>query len=302
MATELHRLSVWKTNMAYINKHNSDSDKHGFTLAMNRFGDLTDEEFNAIYNGYRPPPTKNPVASSPSATRLFVPTPGFVPSNASMAVNWTEKGVVTPVKNQGDCGSCWAISAVGALEAQHRLSGGDLVSLSEQNLMDCSQGDPYDNMACLGGTMDKAFQYIIDNKGVDTLASYPYLAQTEKQCRFDPAHIGATMTHYMDVPDDELALAEACKEKGPISVAIDGAWISLRFYKSGVYYEPQCFTTKLNHGVLVVGYGTEADTGKEFYLVKNSWGTAWGMDGYFKMARNRNNNCGIASVASYPVV
>ena len=91
------------------------------------------------------------------------------------------------------------------------------------------------------------------------------------------------------MPDNELALAEACKEKGPISVAIDGAWISLRFYKSGVYYEPQCFTTKLNHGVLLVGYGTEADTeadaGKEFYLVKNSWGTGWGMDGYFKMAR-----------------
>lgn len=294
-ATELHRLAVWKSNIAAIEEHNLRAEEHGFTLGMNQFGDLTDAEFNAMYNGYRM--TQSPTTSTGS---VFVPTPGFAPTNES--VDWREKGVVTPVKNQGDCGSCWAFSAVGALEAQHCLSGKTLVSLSEQNLMDCTQGKMYGNMACLGGTMDAAFRYIINNKGVDTEASYPYLAQTEKQCRFNPSNVGATMSSFVDVPDNELALTEACKEKGPISVAIDGAWISLRFYKSGVYYEPQCYTTKLNHGVLVVGYGTEEDTGKEFYWVKNSWGALWGIKGYVKMSRNRNNNCGIASVASYPVV
>lgn len=260
---------------------------------MNQFGDLTDAEFNSVYKVVKGLPRKG--------ASLFVPSPGFTPSNDSTAVDWRERGVVTPVKNQGDCGSCWAFSAVGSLEAQHCLSGKTLVALSEQNLMDCTEEKPYGNMACLGGTMDAAFQYIIDNKGIDTEASYPYLAQTETKCRFNPSNVGATMTSFVDVPDNELALTEACKEKGPISVAIDAGWISFRFYKCGVYYEPQCYTTKLNHGVLVVGYGMEP-TGEEFYLVKNSWGTSWGIEGYVKMARNRNNNCGIASVASYPVV
>lgn len=285
--------------MFFIENHNLDADKHGYTLAMNQFGDLTDEEFNSLYNGYQ---TKKPPRKGMAS---FTPTPGFMPSGNATGVDWREQGVVTPIKNQGDCGSCWAFSAVGALEAQHRLSGaggGQLVSLSEQNLMDCSQGKPYGNMACLGGTMDAAFQYIIDNKGVDTETSYPYLAQTETTCRFSASTVGATMTGYVDVPDDEYALAEACEKKGPISVAIDAGWISFRFYKSGVYYEPQCFTTKLDHGVLVVGYGTNDTSKEEFYWVKNSWGTSWGIQGYVKMSRNRNNNCGIASVASYPVV
>ena len=289
-ATERHRFTVWQSNMAHIAAHNKGS--HGFTLAMNQFGDLTDAEFNSVYNGYR-------MEQRRKSSTLFVPSPGFVASNAT--VNWTKKGVVTPVLNQGDCGSCWAFSATGSLEAQHRLSGGELVPLSQQNLMDCTEGSHYGNMGCLGGTMDAAFRYIIDNKGVDTEASYPYKAQTTTQCRFNVSSIGATMTSYVDLPIDEFALAEACEKVGPISAAIDGGWISFRFYKSGVYYEPQCYTEKLDHGVLVVGYGTE-ETGEEYFLVKNSWGTQWGLEGYVKMSRNRNNNCGIASVASYPVV
>lgn len=264
---------------------------------MNQFGDLTDEEFNSKYNGFQ----MDQEQLLKESRTMFVPNPKFVPSNATMAVDWKAQGVVTSVKNQGDCGSCWAFSATGSLEAQHNMSGKPLISLSEQNLMDCTEGKPYLNMACLGGTMDKAFQYIIDNKGVDTEASYPYLAQTEKTCRFNAMNVGATMTGFVDVPISELALTEACSKVGPISVAIDAGWITFRFYKSGVYYEPRCFTTKLNHGVLVVGYGTE-DTEEPFYLVKNSWGTKWGLEGYVKMARNRDNNCGIASVASYPVV
>lgn len=286
---------MWQTNLATIQAHNQEADRHGYTLAMNQFGDLTDEEFNQRYNTYR-------MDQREPSDVLFAPSPGFVPSNATMAVDWKEQGVVTAVKNQGDCGSCWAFSATGSLEAQHNLTGKPLVSLSEQNLMDCTLKKPYGNQACLGGTMDKAFQYIIDNKGVDTELSYPYMAQTEKTCRFKPASVGATMTSFVDVPISELALTEACAKVGPISVAIDAGWVTFRFYKSGVYYDPRCFKTKLNHGVLVVGYGTEEGSGEEFYLVKNSWGTKWGLEGYVKMARNRDNSCGIASVASYPVV
>lgn len=290
-ASERHRFTVWQSNMARIAAHNKGS--HDFTLRMNQYGDLTDAEFSSVYNGYKMEQHQKKKSS------LFVPSPGFVASNVT--VDWRKEGVVTPVLNQGDCGSCWAFSATGSLEAQHRLHGGTLVPLSQQNLMDCTQTKQYGNMACLGGTMDAAFSYIINNKGVDTGASYPYLAQSDSQCRFNVSSIGATMTSYVDLPIDELALTEACERVGPISVAIDAGWISFRFYKSGVYYEPQCYTDKLDHGVLVVGYGREA-AGQEYYLVKNSWGTAWGMEGYVKMSRNRNNNCGIASVASYPVV
>lgn len=282
-----------------IEEHNKKADEHGFTLGMNQFGDLTNAEFNRIYNGYK----MDLKRLSKSNSTLFIADPNFVPSNDSAAVDWRRQGAVTKVKNQGDCGSCWSFSATGSLEGQHHLSGKPLVSLSEQNLMDCTEENTkYKNSACLGGTMDKAFQYIIDNKGVDTEASYPYLAQTEKRCRFNPANVGATMSSFVDIPINEAALTEASSKVGPISVAIDAGLESFRFYKSGVYYEPQCFTIKLNHGVLVVGYGTEEGTGKEYYLVKNSWGVSWGIDGYIKMSRNRDNNCGIASVASYPVV
>ena len=261
---------------------------------MNQFGDLTDSEFNDIYNGYQMDQRKIKAKAS------FVSDSNFVPANET--VDWREQGVVTAVMNQGDCGSCWAFSATGSLEAQHRLNGNPLVSLSEQNLMDCTNGDKYGNMACLGGKMDEAFQYIIDNKGIDTEKSYPYLAQTESTCRYNASNVGATMSSFVDIPINEFALTEACLKVGPISVAIDAGLASFRFYKSGVYYEPQCYTVKLNHGVLLVGYGTDKVTGKDYYLVKNSWGTAWGMDGYIMMSRNRNNNCGIATVASYPVV
>ena len=263
---------------------------------MNPYGDLTEDEFNALYNGYRMEEKKSIM---PKSEGVFVASPGFVPSNVS--IDWRKEGAVTPVMNQGDCGSCWAFSATGSLEGQHKLSGKMLVPLSQQNLMDCTLNSKYNNMACLGGIMDKAFQYIIDNHGIDTEQSYPYLAQTETKCRFTPANVGATMSNFFDISQDELALTEASEKIGPISVAMDAGYSSFRFYKSGVYYEPQCSTTRLNHGVLVIGYGTLED-GKEYYLVKNSWGTSWGMEGYFMIARNRNNNCGLATVASYPVV
>lgn len=288
---------MWTANLASIQEHNKKAEEHGFTLEMNRFGDLTDEEFNHIYNGYRMTPR--------GSNRVFEADPGFFPSN-STAIDWRKEGVVTPVKNQGDCGSCWAFSATGSLEAQHHMKGNPLVALSEQNLMDCST--KYGNLACLGGTMDKAFEYIIDNHGIDTEQSYPYLAQTEKQCRFKPGSVGATMTSFVDVPVNEFALVEACQKVGPISIAMDAGLMTFRFYKSGIYYEPQCSTTRLNHGVLLVGFGVDPNPidaslpGKDYYLIKNSWGVKWGMEGYFKMARNRDNNCGIATNASYPVV
>jgi len=184
------------------------------------------------------------------------------------------------------------------MEGAHFKATGTLVSLSESNLVDCNQ----DNMDCkYGGWVDKAFEYVITNGGIDTEASYPYVARNGT-CKFNPANVGATINSYTNVhcPNgSELHLQQAVATVGPVSVAIDARYF--QHYHSGIYHNDMCSSQSLNHAVLAVGYGSD-QTGaiKDYWLVKNSWGTGWGMNGYIKMSRNNNNNCGIATDASYP--
>merc|ERR1719206_1002878 len=179
------------------------------------------------------------------------------------------------------------------------MATGKLVSLSEQNLVDCS--DAEGNMGCDGGLMDQAFNYTVINKGIDTEASYPYKA-VDQQCMFNASNVGATISKWTDIPSgSEPDLMKAIATVGPISVAIDASEYTFQLYSSGIYYDPNCSSQFLDHGVLAVGYGSKkTGTNKDYYLVKNSWGTDWGMKGYIEMSRNRNNNCGIATQSSSP--
>jgi len=289
-----YRYQVFKQNMDFIAAHNDK--KLSYSLAMNHFGDYTHEEFQTFILGTKPSIQANLLGNSGTLKATGN-------SNVPDAFDWREKGAVTPVKNQGHCGSCWSFSSSGAVEGCHFLAKQKLVSLSEQNLIDCSWDSG--NQGCHGGLMTAAFDYIISNKGIVTEESYPYTAQASHTCKFNSTNVGATLSSYQTVEaGNEPALLEAVA-KGPVSVAIDASQKSFQFYSSGIYYDSGCSATNLDHGVLVVGWGKDADSkteaGTDFWLVKNSWSSTWGLEGYIKMARNKDNHCGIASMATLPI-
>ncbi|KAJ8335257.1 hypothetical protein SKAU_G00408960 [Synaphobranchus kaupii] len=287
---EYGRRRIWEKNFRMIALHNLEVSLglHTYDLAMNHLGDLTTEEIMQSLTGVHVP---SDLERGPTA---FV---GAAGASVPDSVDWRDKGYVTNVKMQGGCGSCWAFSAAGALEGQLMKTRGRLVSLSPQNLVDCSS--KYGNKGCNGGLMHHAFKYVIDNHGIDSDSSYPYHA-VQEQCKYDPANRAANCSSYSFVKEaDEGALKSAVASVGPISVAIDATRPKFPYYRSGVYDDPSCSHT-MNHGVLVVGYGSLG--GQDFWLVKNSWGTTFGDHGYIRMARNKGNQCGISSYGCYPIM
>ncbi|XP_063362564.1 cathepsin L [Cydia amplana] len=294
------RMKIYAENKHKIAKHNQrfEQGQVSFRLKQNKYGDLLHHEFVHNMNGFNRTNKHKGLLSKAAGVRgatFISPAHVTLPDQ----VDWRKKGAVTEIKDQGKCGSCWSFSTTGALEGQHFRKSGYLVSLSEQNLIDCSAA--YGNNGCNGGLMDNAFKYIKDNGGIDTEKTYPYEAVDDK-CRYNPKNTGADDVGFTDIPQgDEQKLLEAVATVGPVSVAIDASQESFQFYSDGVYYDENCSSENLDHGVLVVGYGSD-ESGGDYWLVKNSWGRTWGDLGYIKMARNRNNHCGIASAASYPLV
>ncbi|XP_071040058.1 procathepsin L [Parasteatoda tepidariorum] len=255
------RRSIWEDNAKMIALHNLEADQglQHFRMELNKFSDKTNDELRAsrecvkVRNGLKQ--TKEDELYEPKCGKSCI-------SQLPKFVDWRKKGYVTEVKDQKDCGSCWAFSSTGSLEGQVKAKTGKLVSLSEQNLIDCSSKEG--NEGCDGGWMEYAFQYVIDNEGIDTERAYPYEA------------IVSINTYLLRTS------------------------FSFLFFRSGVFHDRTCSKDDLDHAVLVVGYGSKNKS--DYWIVKNSWGSDWGMDGYILMARNQHNQCGIATDAVYPIV
>lgn len=282
-----YRFKIWSEADAFIKKHKSE--KHSYEIGHNKFSDLTTEEFSKNFKGF-----------DAQQHALKQDSSNFKLSAVELpeSVDWRTQGYVNPIQDQGQCGSCYTFSACASIEGQYFKANGTLVKLSEQNLVDCSS--KFGNNGGDGGTMDNCFTYVKENGGIDSEESYPYQAEA-LQCKYNPTDSAAKVSGFVDVPQgDENALATAIATIGPISVGIDASQRSFQLYKSGIYDDPACTQTP-DHAVVCVGYGTEGPD-KDFYIVRNSWGTVWGDMGYIKMARNKDNLAGIANMASYPLV
>jgi len=288
-----NREAIYNTNVAVYEAHNADTTQT-FTMGVNQFSDLSNDEFRALYaSGLK--------GISARPRTAYLGEHKYEGEALADSLDWSTKGAVTPVKDQGQCGSCWAFSTTGSLEGASQISSGQLKSMSEQQLVDCSGS--YGNQGCNGGLMDDGFDYAEANP-IATEASYPYTAK-DGSCHssFTTALPKGAVTGYKDVTANSVDAMMSALQLGPVSIALDGGGSSFQGYKSGVL-TGNC-GSQLDHGVLAVGYGTL--DGTDYWKVKNSWGTSWGMQGYILLTRDtgtfkKSGECGMLSEPSYPIV
>eukprot|EP00123_Amoebidium_parasiticum_P015166 comp22820_c0_seq1/m.35838 comp22820_c0_seq1/g.35838 ORF comp22820_c0_seq1/g.35838 comp22820_c0_seq1/m.35838 type:complete len:568 (-) comp22820_c0_seq1:537-2240(-) len=282
----------FRTNLRKINNMNRQAT--GVTYGFNHLADMSLEERRRL-NGYRPKK-----ANSQDAGANDMPESVHVISGKKLPeqVDWRHSGAVSPVKDQGKCGSCWTFSATQAIESAWYLATGDLFVLSPQQLVDCAWSEG--NSGCDGGDEVDAMKYVHKVGGLMRERDYRYTGE-DGYCVFNSSMAAARVHKVVRIPKgDEHAMRDALATAGPVSIAFDASRDTLSFYSSGVYYDKECSSEDLDHAVVVVGYGTE--NGKDYWLVKNSWSTYWGDMGYVKIARNRHNHCGVATSAAYAVV
>ncbi|XP_030527100.1 cysteine proteinase 15A-like [Rhodamnia argentea] len=287
-----YRLGVFKENLlrAKLHQQLDPSAVHGVT----KFSDLSPEEFRRKFLGLKRLRLPADANKAPVLPTEDLPTD----------FDWRDRGAVTGVKDQGACGSCWSFSAAGALEGAHFLSTGELVSLSEQQLVDCDhECDPEERGACdsgcSGGLMTTAFEYTLKAGGLEREEDYPYTATDRGSCKFDKSKIAASVSNFSVVSLDEEQIAANLVKNGPLAVGINAVY--MQTYIGGVSC-PYICSKNLDHGVLLVGYGSAGYAPirfkeKPFWIIKNSWGQNWGENGYYKICRGRNI-CGVDSMVS----
>jgi cathepsin L len=294
---------AFKAAALAVMQHNAEykAGLHSFAEGLNQYSDLSFDEFSKIMLTLTPPLESDP-NSSPSSETLSLSSMEDLASNEDLgSLNYAEGHCVTPVKSQGGCGSCWAFTATGAMESAYCKRTGVLVSLSEEQLVNCVK----ESAGCDGGWMHYAYNYVKAEGGISTDDSYPYRAGTlltESECEADPARfINMTLTYMHLRFGDDANLLKALKTIGPISVAVSVANGFYR-YSSGVMDPREACGPRMNHAVLLVGYGVDEQTKLPYWLLKNSWGTSWGEDGYFRLNRKVNNSCFVSERASAVVI
>jgi len=295
LAEEAKRFTVWSANKVRVDAHNeaADNGEHTFRLGMNHLGHYTNKEYQQMFLG------RKPTERNSNAQWTFDTTEGSLGDPTDY--NWVDHGVVNAVKDQASCGSCWSFSANAAMEGRYALDSGKLESFSEQELVDCTNDGA---QTCdMGGEMHDGMTEIAFNHGgkINTESQYPYTAQSYGKCKANDAiAINAQITGYANVTaGDEDAMKQAVLQYPVLSIAIDASKFSFQMYSSGVYDESRCKNKnwQLDHGVAATGYGVE--NGNEYWWVRNSWSEGWGMNGYIKMSRNKNNQCGVATDTTF---
>jgi cathepsin L len=294
----LSRYAIWQDNYAFVAKHNTEADagQHSFRVGMNTFAAMTNEEYRNTMLKYQRPERNYAIGTFDASSVSAIPD----------SVDWRDHtpAVVSPIKDQGQCGSCWAFSAVEAMEAAAAIKTGTKVKKgSPQQLVDCvdNGADNCDR----GGEMHDGYLEVIKQGGLDTEASYPYEGQSGGGCRFKKLNVINGTTNFKGYKQikvgNETDLMAATAVIPTVSIAIDASSMSFQLYTGGVYNNFLCHNKAagLDHGVAIVGYGKQVN--KDYWLVRNSWGTIWGMEGYIKMSKDKNNQCGVATDATYPV-
>jgi len=284
---------VFKDNVDFVNNW-----KGSHEVGLNAYSDLTPEQFAEIMLHPVATPTATPVTARDARhTSEQVDEEYFARQARATptSVDWRTSGTVQAVKNQGQCGDCWAFATSGGVESITKISTGTLPSLSAQQLCDCVT----DNSGCNGGNLQKALNYVIGTGGVNTDASYPYNA-VQSTCKFNSANVGGSISGFTAVQQGSESALQTAVATQPVIISIAAGLQSFQAYKSGIFNDTACGTTgsDLNHAVMMIGYGT-GSTG-DYWILKNQWGTGWGMSGYMNIARNAGNRCGIASYAFAP--